>query len=283
LVKSVYSGLKKLVETVRKASAGATQNFLFKSLTLSVKRRQTKRKSFERFLEINERHWDRHRWRHGRRGLAKRRRSAGTRVLQRSLMEIGTRSSLSGVEALKFGYRERVPTPYSITIRRFAEVLPEYRAAAGGQESAGCRWRRTATMPTPIRWRKDSQCSEDRNDGDGGPTRAERTLAFRRFIKHPLASRTSTMGRHSRPRREVSPGQPHRRRRVFRSRVCKAVRLSPISTRRKFEDSRTTQSRPSCLPHTVKAVRIAADDIFPTPASIRDSKHSAVLCHSNTP
>src|SRR5207253_6663883 len=49
-------GLKKLVETVREASAGHTKLFIQIIDFLAVKRRPDPKKYFERFLEITDRH-----------------------------------------------------------------------------------------------------------------------------------------------------------------------------------------------------------------------------------
>ena len=127
-------GLRKLVERVREASDGQTRLFIQLIDFLAVKRRPEKQKFFERFLSVSERH---------RRALLDA--TQETRWLKADEREV--RAFLSSapdeliesvldereLEALRFGYRERVTDTELAHIRDLPEVLPEIFAAAAGR------------------------------------------------------------------------------------------------------------------------------------------------------
>jgi 2,4-dienoyl-CoA reductase-like NADH-dependent reductase (Old Yellow Enzyme family) len=132
-------GLSRLAETVRRASRGRTRLFIQLIDFLAVKRRPETSKFFERFLKLNARHRQAlaeaandESW-HGRsedeiKDFLKR---APDEVLERVLDE-------RELEALRYGYRERVTDTELAHIRELPAVLPEiFSAAAGRARQAG--------------------------------------------------------------------------------------------------------------------------------------------------
>ena len=125
-------GLRRLVETVRRASGGRTRLLVQLIDFLAVRRRPEPRKFFERFLAIT----DRHRAALGEPHLS----DAELRVRLSAMSE----DELAGVlardelEALQFGYRERVTDMYRPHIRNLPQVLPGlFAEAAVRAEEAG--------------------------------------------------------------------------------------------------------------------------------------------------
>ncbi|MDX6695560.1 MAG: dimethylglycine catabolism [Blastocatellia bacterium] len=124
-------GLRKLVETVRRASGGRTRLLIQIIDFLAVKRRPERDKFFERFLELRPRH-----------RLALAEAKAGEQWLESSDAELrdflkrAPEETLEQVlderelEALRFGYRERVTDTQLAHIRELPEVLPGIFAAA---------------------------------------------------------------------------------------------------------------------------------------------------------
>jgi 2,4-dienoyl-CoA reductase-like NADH-dependent reductase (Old Yellow Enzyme family) len=124
-------GLRKLVETVRRASGGHTRLFIQLIDFLAVKRRPEKSKFLARFLSLTERHrralmeaTGDARWlgvdeREARAFLT----SAPDEMLERILDE-------RELESLRFGYRERVTDTHLAHIRELPRALPEIFAAA---------------------------------------------------------------------------------------------------------------------------------------------------------
>jgi 2,4-dienoyl-CoA reductase-like NADH-dependent reductase (Old Yellow Enzyme family) len=124
-------GLSELVETVRRASGGHTRLFIQIIDFLSVKRRPEKAKFFDRFLNLSDRHA---------RALAEA--THENRWLDADEKEL--RAVLSSapdelldfvldereLEALRFGYRERVTDTHLGHIRELPQVLPSIFAAA---------------------------------------------------------------------------------------------------------------------------------------------------------
>src|ERR1700749_1054408 len=118
-------GLRELVETVRRESEGRTRLFIQIIDFLSVKRRPEKLKFFERFLHITDRH---------RRALAEldddegwlKRDEAGVRVFLRDAPEEVVERVLDEreLEALRFGYRERVTDTQLAHVRELPQVRP---------------------------------------------------------------------------------------------------------------------------------------------------------------
>ncbi|MDQ3817663.1 MAG: NADH:flavin oxidoreductase [Acidobacteriota bacterium] len=124
-------GLRELVETVRRASRGHTRLFIQIIDFLAVKRRPEKRRFFERFLTLSDRH---------RRALAEvtgepRWLDADEKEL-RAFLSAAPDELLDSVletrelESLRFGYRERVTDTHLRHIRELPEVLPDIFADA---------------------------------------------------------------------------------------------------------------------------------------------------------
>lgn len=124
-------GLRKLVDVVREASAGQTLLFIQIIDFLAVKRRPEKEKYFQRFLQVDEHH---------RRALAEvtsqsewatADESEVREFLQNASEEI-IEAALrpSELEALRFGYRERVTDMHLKHIRNLPRELPGIFAAA---------------------------------------------------------------------------------------------------------------------------------------------------------
>ena len=125
-------GLARLVETVRRASLGRTRLFIQLIDFLAIRRRPDPGKFFDRFLAVTEEH---------RAALGEPRLSdAEVRARMRSLSE----HELAGVltpaelEALQFGYRERVTDVQHAHIRNLPQLLPGlFAEAALRAEQAG--------------------------------------------------------------------------------------------------------------------------------------------------
>src|SRR5262249_35745770 len=124
-------GLRKLVDVVKEASRGETLLFIQIIDFLAVKRRPEKAKFFHRFLELGERHRralvgapDEHRW------------GNADEVEVRSFLEQMNDEVLARIlserelEALNFGYRERVTDMHLPHIRNLPRELPGIFAAA---------------------------------------------------------------------------------------------------------------------------------------------------------
>jgi dimethylglycine catabolism A len=125
-------GLRRLVETVHRASNGRTRLFVQLIDFLAVRRRPEPKKFFERFLAVT----DRHRAALGDQNLS----DADIRARLSAMSE----AELAGIlapdewEALQFGYRERVTDMHREHIRDLPQVLPGlFAAAAMRAEQAG--------------------------------------------------------------------------------------------------------------------------------------------------
>ncbi|HKE56507.1 MAG TPA: NADH:flavin oxidoreductase [Pyrinomonadaceae bacterium] len=132
-------GLRKLVEVVRQASKGQTRLLIQIIDFLAVKRRPEKEKYFDRFLQVKSRHrntlakltgdqaWlDR-----AEQDLRESLKAAGDELLERVL-------DSSELEALRFGYRERVTDTHLQHIQDLPRELPSiFSAAAVRAQEAG--------------------------------------------------------------------------------------------------------------------------------------------------
>lgn len=166
-------GLKELVETVRRASDGQTRLFIQIIDFLAVKRRPEKAKYFARFLALNARH----------------RRALSEALEDESWMErdeAEVRERLTDVpdeviekvlderelEALRFGYRERVNDTDLPHIRELPRVLPAIfadaarRAREAGFDGVELHYAHAYTMASFL-----SRLNE-RTDGYGGSREA---------------------------------------------------------------------------------------------------------------
>ena len=124
-------GLRKLVEAVKEASHGETLLFIQIIDFLAVKRRPERAKYFQRFLQITDAHREALT---AVTGLTSWRRADDGRV--RSFLETAEDAVLESVlsprelEALNFGYRERVTDTHLDHIARLPQELPRIFAAA---------------------------------------------------------------------------------------------------------------------------------------------------------
>ena len=163
-------GLRKLVETVREASAGHTKLFIQIIDFLAVKRRPESSKYFQRFLEITEHHSQ---------AIAKL--TEDSRWL--SADEAGIRAFLSDAAdeiiegvlnerelgSLRFGYRERVTDLHLPHVRELPQVLPGIfadaarRARAVGFDGVELHYAHAYTMAGFL------SALNNRDDGYGGP------------------------------------------------------------------------------------------------------------------
>jgi 2,4-dienoyl-CoA reductase-like NADH-dependent reductase (Old Yellow Enzyme family) len=132
-------GLRKLVEVVREASEGQTLLFIQIIDFLAVKRRPEKSKYFQRFLQVDERH---------RRALAEfTSRQEWLTAIDNEVREFLLNADDEVVtavlrpnelEALQFGYRERVTVMHLKHIRELPRELPAiFGAAANRAREAG--------------------------------------------------------------------------------------------------------------------------------------------------
>ena len=163
------SGLRKLVETVKEASRGETLLFIQIIDFLAVKRRPEKAKYFQRFLKIAEQH---------RQALAETTQSAhwldADDAELRSFLESAEEGFLervlspSELEALNFGYRERVTDTHLEHIKRLPQELPSIFAAAAerareaGFDGVELHYAHAYTMAGFL------SRQNDRDDGYGG-------------------------------------------------------------------------------------------------------------------
>jgi 2,4-dienoyl-CoA reductase-like NADH-dependent reductase (Old Yellow Enzyme family) len=163
-------GLRRLVKTVREASGGHTKLFIQIIDFLAVKRRPEKEKFFARFLKITDCHRER---------LTEVTADSGwlnaveTKV--REFLNAAPDEVVDHVldarelEALRFGYRERVTDTDLPHIRELPQVLPEiFAAAAGRSREAGfdgmeLHYAHAYTMAGFL------SALNDRKDGYGGP------------------------------------------------------------------------------------------------------------------
>ena len=124
-------GLKQLVDTVRRASDGETRLFIQIIDFLSVKRRPDPQKYFQRFLQVSDRH------RHAISELTNdRERLTASDEAIRSFLLTASEETVAQVlderelEALRFGYRERVTDTELEHIQHLPKVLPPLFADA---------------------------------------------------------------------------------------------------------------------------------------------------------
>jgi 2,4-dienoyl-CoA reductase-like NADH-dependent reductase (Old Yellow Enzyme family) len=123
-------GLTRLVETVRRASLGRTRLLIQLIDFLAIRRRPEPQKFFERFLAINDRH------RAALPGLSDTELRARLSAMNDD--ELARVLAPDELEALQFGYRERVTDMAHAHIRELPRVLPGlFAAAAARAEEAG--------------------------------------------------------------------------------------------------------------------------------------------------
>jgi 2,4-dienoyl-CoA reductase-like NADH-dependent reductase (Old Yellow Enzyme family) len=179
-------GLKQLVDVVREASQGQTKLFIQIIDFLAVKRRPDPGKYFQRFLKITEEH---------RRRIAEALEDSSwinadeTNV--RNLLNDAPDALIDRVlnrrelEALRFGYRERVTDTQLPHIRELPQVLPGIfaaaatRARAAGFDGVELHYAHAYTMAGFL------SALNDREDGYGGPreNRARLPLEVYRAVR----------------------------------------------------------------------------------------------------
>ena len=162
-------GLKQLVETVREASEGHTKLFIQIIDFLAVKRRPERAKYFQRFLEITGRHRERLSELTGY--------SHWTSVNEQTIREflfnaedelIEQVLDARELEALRFGYRERVNDTQLPHIRELPKVLPNIfadaarRAREAGFDGVELHYAHAYTMAGFL------SALNNRDDGYGG-------------------------------------------------------------------------------------------------------------------
>jgi 2,4-dienoyl-CoA reductase-like NADH-dependent reductase (Old Yellow Enzyme family) len=162
-------GLRKLVEVVKEASGGETLLFIQIIDFLSVKRRPERAKYLQRFLQITDRHREALA---AASGLTSWRNADEARV--RGFLETAEDALLESVlsprelEALNFGYRERVTDTQLDHIKRLPQELPPIFAAAAerarvaGFDGVELHYAHAYTMAGFL------SRQNDRDDGYGG-------------------------------------------------------------------------------------------------------------------
>jgi 2,4-dienoyl-CoA reductase-like NADH-dependent reductase (Old Yellow Enzyme family) len=123
-------GLTRLVETVRRASEGRTRLLIQLIDFLAIRRRPEPKKFFERFLAVTDRH------RAALPGLSDT--DIRARLSAMSEAELAAVLTADELEALQYGYRERVTDMQHAHIRELPQVLPGlFAGAALRAEKAG--------------------------------------------------------------------------------------------------------------------------------------------------
>src|SRR6267378_7822119 len=163
-------GLRKLVETVREASAGHTRLFIQIIDFLTVKKRPDPPKFFARFLQVTDRHRkaladvtnDAHWLQAAEETVRAFLKDAPNELVERVLDQ-------RELEALRFGYRERVTDTHLSHVRELPRVLPGIfadaarRAREAGFDGVELHYAHAYTMAGFL------SALNDRNDGYGGP------------------------------------------------------------------------------------------------------------------
>lgn len=162
-------GLRKLVEAVREASDGQTLLFIQIIDFLSVKRRPEKSKFFQRFLQVDDHH------RHALGDVANERdwRAASDDDVRQFLSNANDEIVAAvlrprELEALQFGYRERVTDMHLKHVRDLPRELPSIFAAAAerarvaGFDGVELHYAHAYTMAGFL------SAQNDREDGYGG-------------------------------------------------------------------------------------------------------------------
>ena len=173
-------GLATLVETVRKASGGHTRLLIQLIDFQVIRRRPAKEKYFRQYFVVTDRH---------------RARLAGTDEQIREHLISLPDEALDGLldarelEALRYGYRERVTDMDRPSVRDLPRVLPAvfadaaYRAEQAGFDGVELHYAHAYTMASFLSARND------RADGYGGPVEQRMRLPLEVF--HAVRDRCS--------------------------------------------------------------------------------------------
>ncbi len=162
-------GLARLVETVRRASGGRTRLFLQIIDFLTIRRRPRAEVYFHRHLRVTDRH---------REAVGRGHSDEEVRQILLFLPEEVQESILSEreIEALRYGYRERVTDVHLPAIRDLPRALPELFAAAAarardaGFDGVELHYAHAYTMASFL------SALNDRDDGYGGGREARARL-----------------------------------------------------------------------------------------------------------
>jgi dimethylglycine catabolism A len=155
-------GLSRLVETVRKASDGHTRLFIQIIDFLAVRRRPAKDAYFQRYFQITDRH------REALRGLADGDEAIRAHLVLADDVELDRLLDSRELEALRFGYRERVTDVDRPHIRELPRVLPPVfadaalRAKQAGFDGVELHYAHAYTMASFL------SALNTRTDGYGG-------------------------------------------------------------------------------------------------------------------
>lgn len=160
-------GLSKLVDVVRRGSGGETRLFIQIIDFLAIRRRPPRDRFFRRYLVLTDRHRD------ALRGVAE-----GDEAIRETLLalpdaELPRVLTPGELEALNYGYRERVTDVHLPHVRELPVVLPDiFSAAAARAQKAGfdgveLHYAHAYTMCSFL------SATNDRGDGYGG-SRANR-------------------------------------------------------------------------------------------------------------
>ena len=244
-------GLRRLVETVRERSGGRTRLFIQLIDFLAVRRRPEPATFFARFLAIGD---------DLRRRLAEalgdarwqdaaaapeaevRARLAGA---GRALVEavLGARE----LEALDYGYRERVTDLHLPHIRELPRVLPRPVRRGRAPRARGGLRRRRAALRARLHDGVVPLADEPADDGYGG-ARAERVRLPLEVLRGGAGpGRRRLRGRLPLPRRRRDRGRQRRRRRGL---VRAALRRGPAST--SCRSPRAASSRTPSSPRSAR-------------------------------
>ena len=153
-------GLTRLVETVRRASEGRTRLLIQLIDFLAIRRRPDPKKFFERFLAITDRH------RAALPGLSDA--EIRARLSAAGEDELAAALTADELEALQFGYRERVTDMQHAHIRELPQVLPglfadaALRAQKAGFDGVELHYAHAYTMASFL------SRTNGREDGYGG-------------------------------------------------------------------------------------------------------------------
>ena len=184
-------GLQELVETVHKASQGHTRLFIQILDFLAVRRRPEKAKYFDRFLTVTDRHREAlahltgdSAWRTAGDGEIRAFLAAAADAVHDRVLDARE------LEALRFGYRERITDLHLPHVRDLPKVLPEvfaaaaWRARLAGFDGVELHYAHAYTMASFL------SALNTREDGYGGPreNRARLPLEVYRAVRDRVGS-----------------------------------------------------------------------------------------------
>jgi len=184
-------GLQRLVETVREASEGQTKLFIQIIDFLAVKRRPDPQKYFQRFLKITNQHRERLSEVTGYSNWINADEANAREFLQRAEDDVLEHVlNERELEALRFGYRERVTDTDLPHIKELPQVLPQIfadasaRAREAGFDGVELHYAHAYTMAGFL------SALNDRDDGYGGPreNRARLPLEVYRAVRERIGA-----------------------------------------------------------------------------------------------